>query len=249
MNASDNSIAGRLMARYKHRYFSKATYLAALKESLAGVSLDLGANAVSDIEARFAEGLAAGKSEAEIAAGLADPRQVAAKLKAASSSAAFAQRKSVPNLWRMFIALIGLAFFNLFMVVPAIVFAACLTAFYAVSFAVYVGGIAMTAGGVSGVNDVTIDRAYFAHPSSTTHAEPVRVHLTGDSLLVEPADNDGIHLSADIEGMSRGEQTAGGLALVAGGILMLLLSLLITKYTLIGLKRYVVMNYKMLVGA
>jgi hypothetical protein len=59
----------------------------------------------------------------------------------------------------------------------------------------------------------------------------------------------GIQISTDMDGESRTTQTFFGLAMVLGGILLFLLSLVITKYTFIGLKRYLKMNLSLLRGA
>jgi uncharacterized membrane protein len=247
---TDKSIAARFMARFKHRHMTRVSYLVALRTALAGAPADVAEQAYNDTDRLFAEGAAAGRSEAEIAQALPDPRKAAAQAKAAASGAAFAQTKSVPNLWRLFIALLGLAIFNLFMVIPAIVFTAFLTAFYAVAFACYVAGIAVTASGVSGVDDVVFDRD---SPVAIHGAGPQSAHieLTEDHLSVMPqADPDrGIRFSADIDSIGRGERTAGGIGLIGGGILLLLLCVVVTKYALIGLKRYAVMNWRLLANA
>jgi hypothetical protein len=52
-----------------------------------------------------------------------------------------------------------------------------------------------------------------------------------------------------MDGESRTTQTIVGVGLVLGGILLFLLSLVVTKYTLLGLKRYVRMNLSLLRGA
>lgn len=246
--STDNSIAARFMARFKHRHVTRVSYLVALKAALAGAPEEVAARVCDDTERAFAEGAAAGRTEAEIAQALPDPRKAAARAKAEASSAAFAEKKSVPNLWRMFIAFVGLAVFNLFMVIPAIVFTAVLTAFYAAAFACYVAGIAVTAGGVSGVDDVVFDR----NTPATMHGpQSARIEFGNDRLTIEPQEDPerGIRFSSDLDGVSRGELAAGGLGLIAGGIALLLLCLFVTKYALIGLKRYAVMNWRLLTNA
>ncbi|UUZ49012.1 hypothetical protein LP420_00110 [Massilia sp. B-10] len=47
---------------------------------------------------------------------------------------------------------------------------------------------------------------------------------------------------------SRATQVFIGIALVLGGIVLLLLSLVITRYTFIGIKRYIEMNISLLKG-
>ena len=57
-----------------------------------------------------------------------------------------------------------------------------------------------------------------------------------------------LHISADDGSDSRTTQTAIGLAMVLGGILASLLSMVVTRYTVIGLKRYAAMNFSLLRG-
>lgn len=59
----------------------------------------------------------------------------------------------------------------------------------------------------------------------------------------------GIRISTDMDGESRTTQTLVGFAMVLGGIVLFLLSLVITKYTFIGLRRYARMNVSLLKGA
>ena len=64
----------------------------------------------------------------------------------------------------------------------------------------------------------------------------------------ESVASQGIVFSTDTDEGSRTTQTFFGLAMVLGGIVLLLLSLVITRYTFIGLKRYIEMNYSLLKG-
>ena len=66
------------------------------------------------------------------------------------------QKKNPANLVRMLFSAIGLAIFNLFMVVPAMVFAALLACVYAAALGFYVAGIAITASGLSGANELVL---------------------------------------------------------------------------------------------
>jgi len=74
----------------------------------------------------------------------------------------------------------------------------------------------------------------------------------GQSELVirraEKVADTGIQITTDLDKESRTTQTVFGLAMVCGGILLFLLSLVVTKYTFIGLKRYLRMNLSLLKG-
>jgi hypothetical protein len=58
-----------------------------------------------------------------------------------------------------------------------------------------------------------------------------------------------LRISTDMDAESRTTQTLFGLGLVLGGIALFLLSLVITRYTFIGIKRYVQMNRSLLKGS
>ena len=59
----------------------------------------------------------------------------------------------------------------------------------------------------------------------------------------------GIKVYTDMDADSRATQTAVGLAMVIGGIVLFLLSLVVTRYTFIGIRRYIDMNLSLLKGA
>jgi hypothetical protein len=58
-----------------------------------------------------------------------------------------------------------------------------------------------------------------------------------------------LRISTDMDAESRTTQTLFGCGLVLGGIALFLLSLVVTRYTFIGLKRYVQMNRSLLKGS
>jgi uncharacterized membrane protein len=58
----------------------------------------------------------------------------------------------------------------------------------------------------------------------------------------------GIKFNADLDEASRATQSVLGFGLVLGGIVLLLLSLVVTRYTLVGARRYVEMNFSLLKG-
>jgi hypothetical protein len=59
----------------------------------------------------------------------------------------------------------------------------------------------------------------------------------------------GIQITTDVDAESRTTQTFIGLGLVCGGIVLFLLSLVATKYCVIGLRRYARMNLALLRGS
>jgi len=260
---------------------NKQDYLDALRRALAGLPPDLVAKTLDYYEQTFIEGAAAGRSEHEIAEDLGEPKKIALTLRSSTHRQAFEQKKTPVNLLRLLVSLVGLAIFNLFMVVPAAVYAALLATLYAVGLSFYLAGIAITASGLSGANELVLDgplRHVFIHDDDGGEGGERREtritigdtgieidHLPG-SLQREPAEpqgpgvssrmmeraealaGGGIRISTDMDRDARTTQTVFGVGMLLGGIAIFLLSLVVTRYTLIGIKRYIAMNVSLLKG-
>lgn len=266
----------------------KLDYLDALKRAMIGLAPELQARTLAWYEQRFVDGVAAGRSEADIARELDDPKKVALTLRANTHMHAFAEQKNPANLVRMLVSVLGLVFFNLFMVIPAAVVASLLAALYVGAFALYGVGIAITASGLAGANELVLDgplreiirdsadervrtsvsigdngveihqeslpqeeagadAAAEASPSASASSSP-----SSSSRVVRGAERvagSGIRISTEMDEASRTTQTALGLASVLGGILLFLISLVLTRYAALGVKRYVQMNLSLLRGS
>lgn len=256
-------------------------YLDALRRALAGLPPDLVAKTMRYYEQTFNEGLAAGRSGQEIAHELGDPKKIALTLRSNTQRQAFELKKTPVNLLRLLVSLAGLAIFNLFMVIPAAVYAALLATFYAMSLSFYLGGIAITASGLSGANELVLEgplRYMLIHDDDGGEGDDRRQtritigeagievdHLPGpvhaastpgapassSSRVIERAEalaGSGIHISTDLEQDARTTQSIFGMGMVIGGIVLFLLSLVVSRYTLIGLRRYIAMNVSLLKG-
>jgi uncharacterized membrane protein len=277
----------------------KLEYLDALKRALAGLPPELQARTLAYYEQRFVDGLAAGRAETDIARDLDDPKKIAMSLRANAHLSSFEQKRSPYNLVRLLVSALGLAVFNLFMVVPAIVYASLLATMYACALAFYVAGIAITASGLSGANELVFDgplRHFIAsHNDSAGSKARTKVRIDDEGVHVfeenrpEPlpapakdggkgedkaradaridaerddGDDDaapvikraeamaghGIRISTGMDAGARTTQTLFGLSMVVGAIILFLLSLVVTKYTIVGIKRYIDMNFSLLKG-
>jgi uncharacterized membrane protein len=283
----------------------KLEFLDALKRAMTGLAPEAQAKTLAFYEQRFVDGVAAGRSEEDIAAEQDDPKRIAMTLRANTHMQAFETKKNPANLVRMVVAALGLAIFNLFMVVPAMVYAALLAAMYACGLALYLGGAVITASGLSGANEIHLDgplRNMLAHSDWGDDGRRTKVNIsdTGIRIYSEDAAEDkgpsttvtvgaskdakdsasasdesekdgasdeeidkesvrvakrvesvasqGIVFSTDMDDGSRSTQTFFGLSMVLGGIVLLLLSLVVTRYTFIGIKRYIEMNFSLLKG-
>lgn len=285
----------------------KTEYLDALKRAMTGLAPEAQAKTLAFYEQRFVDGVAAGRSEADIAAEQDDPRKIAMTLRASSHMAAFEQKRNPANFVRMAFAAVGLTIFNLFMVVPAAVYAAVVTAMYICGLTFYLAGAAITAGGLSGSDEIRIDgqlRHILSEAITQDNGDdmPSRVTIDEDGIRIiteraeidkrrdaasdaenaaseaadaanaaerasasveaDPIDalahkaarraetvvTDKIASASEMDDESRATQVLIGIGLVLGGIVLLLLSLVITRYTFIGIKRYVEMNISLLKG-
>jgi uncharacterized membrane protein len=255
----------------------KLEYLDALKRAMTGLAPEIQARTLAYYEQRFIDGLAAGRSEADIARDLDDPKKIAITLRASSHMHAFEQSKNPANLLRLIVSAFGLIIFNLFMVVPAMVYAALLATVYACALAFYVAGIAVTASGLSGANELVLDgplRHFILNDRDDADSDVAQTNVSigengiqvlekkvdpardGDSdgathviRRAEAAAGGGIHISTDMDAGSRTTQSVLGIGMVLGAILLFLIGLVLTKYTFIGLKRYIEMNFSLLKGS
>jgi len=263
----------------------KLEYLDALKRALAGLPPELQARTLAWYEQRFVDGVAASRREEDVAQELGDPRQVAVTLRTSAHLDALKDKKPAGAPLRTLLSGLGLLVFNLFMAIPAAVYASLLVALYASAFGFYVSGIAITASGLAGANELVLS-APLDHVVVVDDGEPrrrpaqTRISISENGIHVfeeeveddvppaEPSATDGkdrstmrvirgaeavaerkIQITTDLDPDSRTTQTLFGCGLILGGIALFLLALVISKYTLIGLRRYARMNMSLLKGS
>lgn len=267
---------------------SKQQYLDALKQAMQGLPPETVAKTLAYYEQRFIDGLVAGKSEAEVYKELDEPRKIAMTLRATAHLNAFEQKKTPVNLVRVMVSFVGLAIFNLFMVIPALVYASLLLVVYVSAFAFYIGGVALTASGLSGQNELSLEGPLH-HVMALTHSRfdtkeeeaeakswriaindmGIQVKKAPDSEAEAAADDEAdqdtsrtsrlidragavasgdVHITTDFDSGARTTQTLIGFGLILGGIGLCLIGIVLTRYTVIGLRRYAAMNMSLLRG-
>jgi uncharacterized membrane protein len=273
----------------------KLEYLELLKRAMLGLPPEVQAKTLGYYEQRFVDGVNTGRSEQDVAQELDDPTKIAMTLRANSYSAQLGQQmhpqpamqaaaaggpqfampeKSSPaRMLRVLVSGAGLAIFNLFMIVPAMVYSALLFALYVCALAFYLSGIAITASGLAGNSDLLLDlptRYVQIDADDPDARRQVRVQIddTGIHVHEEGADADddrgprgsrlrrgaevvagnSLHITTDMDADSRTTQTLIGFGMVLGGIALFLLSLVVTRYTAVGIKRYIQMNFSLLKG-
>lgn len=278
----------------------KLEYLELLKRAMLGLPPELQAKTLGYYEQRFVDGLNAGRSEQDVATELDDPKKIAMTLRASSYSAqlgaqaagsfgaqtataggpqAAAPQFSMPEkrnpagVLRVLVSGAGLAIFNLFMIVPAMVFTALLMALYAAALAFYLSGIAVTASGLAGNSELLLDlptRYVQTDADDPDDKRQIRVQIDEKGINVHEEGDapDGteerpasrlrrgaevvagkqLHITTDMDADSRTTQTLFGFGMVLGGIALFLLSLVVTRYAAHGIKRYFQMNFSLLKG-
>jgi uncharacterized membrane protein len=279
----------------------KLEYLELLKRAMLGLPPELQAKTLGYYEQRFVDGINAGRSEQDVAQDLDDPTKIAMTLRANSYSAqlgaqagaqpafqaagareqyaqfAMPEKRGPANALRVLVSGAGLAIFNLFMLVPALVYSALLFALYAAALAFYLSGIAITASGLAGNSELLLDlpTRYVQLDDEDARRQlrvriddtGIHVHEEGDEAVAaddadprerrpasrlrrgaEAVAGNTVHITTDMDADSRTTQTVVGFGMVLGGIALFLLSLVVTRYTVVGFKRYVQMNFSLLKG-
>ena len=280
----------------------KLEYLDALKRAMLGLPPDIQAKTLAYYEQRFVDGIAAGRGEPDVARELDDPTKIAMTLRASAHlnafakeknpanavaekknpANAFAERPNPANVLRVMVSAVGLAIFNLFMLVPALVYTTLVLCLYLSALTFYVAGIATTASGLAGANELVLDwPSRFVTIDDDGRGRQLRVNIGSNGIVVneerpqvadplppeDKADPDSrlersralrsahaladstLRISTDMDAESRTTQTLFGLGLVLGGIALFLLSLVVTRYSFAGLRRYVQMNRSLLKGS
>jgi uncharacterized membrane protein len=283
----------------------KLEYLELLKRAMLGLPPEVQAKTLGYYEQRFVDGINSGRSEQDVAQELDDPKKIAMTLRANSYSAqlgaqfgaqfgaqaamqpamqpatpggpqfAVAGKSGPAGVLRVLVSGAGLAIFNLFMIVPALVYSALLFALYVAALAFYLSGIAITASGLAGNSDLLLDlptRYVQIDADDPDARRQVRVQIDDTGIHVHEEGGDGdaaddrgmrrsrlrrgaevvagntLHITTDMDADSRTTQTVFGFGMVLGGIALFLLSLVVTRYTAVGFKRYIQMNFSLLKG-
>jgi uncharacterized membrane protein len=248
---------------------NKTEYMNTLQQELQDLPVELRAETLAHYEQLFADGLAAGKSEHEITEKLANPRLVAAQKRANARFQNLKNDFSIGNIFTLFIALVGVAVFNFFMLIPAFIYGAFLFVAYLSSLCVYGAGIVVFAASISGVSDMEFKLPHQHHRvnghliSQHQYREAaVTVNLSESGIVVDK----GIHRKVieraqDFEKSGKVEMHTNtlsiknkmqtrhvfiGLGLLLVGTALLLLCIWMTRLTVFGFAKYFMWNLNLL---
>ena len=97
---------------------TRADFLARLKRGLVGLPTSAAADILNDYEAHFDDGVAAGRSEAEVAAALGDPERLARELKAEAGIQRWRQEQNPSAAAGAVFAVLGLGAIDILILLP-----------------------------------------------------------------------------------------------------------------------------------
>lgn len=250
---------------------NKTEYINLLRHELQDLPGDVQTRVLAETEQKFAAAMAEGKSEAELCDKLPHPRVIAAQARASTRFQHLKKDFSVGNFFGLLIALIGLMIFNLIMVVPAFAYGVFLFASYIGSLAVWVAGVGVLAASMSGVPEVKLNAGphhwHTQNHQSFDHrhfgVRDIRVDVNEHGIVIDDQDAkerqevraeenhgamhiDGRVSTITIKNHMQGRHFALGALLLGLGTGFLVLCLMLTRLTFVGVKKYLLWNISIL---
>ena len=132
---------------------TRTEFLSRLRQGLVGLPMSVAAEIVADYETHFADGAAAGRSEAEVATALGDPTRLARELRAEAGAQRWHQEKNPSAAAAAVFAVLGLGAIDILILLPILM--GVIGALFGVGIAVIAvfvtGGGIMVAGPFAGV--------------------------------------------------------------------------------------------------
>ncbi len=120
---------------------TRSEFLAQLRRGLTGMSPAAVDDIVADYDAHFTDALAAGRSEAEVAAALGDPARLARELRAEAGMKGWEAAKSPSSAASAILAIIGLGALDLLILLPIIGgVIGTLVGIFAAAIGLFIGG-------------------------------------------------------------------------------------------------------------
>ena len=137
---------------------TKAEFLDRLRQGLRGIPKSAGEEIMADYEGHFADGLAAGRSEQEIAAALGDPIRLARELRANAGIQQWEEKRSPANAVGAVFAVLGLGVIDILILLPILIPpVVVIFVIYIVALACFFGGVASF---VAGLFDLSGSEAF-----------------------------------------------------------------------------------------
>jgi uncharacterized membrane protein len=131
---------------------TRAEFLNSLKRGLVGLPTSAAADILNDYEAHFDDGIAAGRTEAEVASALGDPDRLARELKAEAGVKRWRQEQTPSAAAGAVFAVLGLGAIDILILLPLLMgVIGTLFGFFVAVIGVFIaGGVVMVAGPFAG---------------------------------------------------------------------------------------------------
>ena len=132
---------------------TRQAFMARLREGLRGLPPQAQAEIAADYEAHFADGAAAGRGEADVAASLGDPARLAQELRAEAGLKRWEEQRSPASAASAVFGLIGLGALDILIMLPVLMgVGGALLGLFAAVVALFFSGITVfVAGPFSGI--------------------------------------------------------------------------------------------------
>jgi uncharacterized membrane protein len=153
---------------------TRAEFMARLKTGLVGLPMASAAEIAADYEAHFEDGVAAGRSEAEVAAALGDPGRLARELRAEAGARRWRQEQTASSAAGAVLGTIGLGALDILVLLPFLS-----TVLGVLLSIVVIGLLAFIAGGF-----VLVAGPFFGAPGGVLAAVLMGVGLIGLSVFL-----------------------------------------------------------------
>lgn len=170
---------------------NKTEYMNTLRQELEGLPGAIIEEALWHYEGLFVNGMMEGKTEEDIANSLPKPSIVAAQRRAKLRADTVKRDLHPGNLARLLVALVAVLFFNLLMVIPAIIYSTLLFAAYISGLSIYFAGILVTAASLAGVPQMTF---YIPHGQHHVHIDDHHHRRYGHGDVTVDIGGSGIHI-------------------------------------------------------
>ncbi|MBI3714323.1 MAG: DUF1700 domain-containing protein [Burkholderiales bacterium] len=133
---------------------NRTEYMNTLAQELQSLPQSVIQDTLRHYEQKFTDGIASGKTEAELAASFPNPRLIAAQLRASQRFQHLKRDFNVGNFFGLMMAILGLMILNFFMLIPAFIAASFVFVAYLASLCVYGAGVVVLAVSLSGVESL-----------------------------------------------------------------------------------------------
>jgi len=132
---------------------TRQAFMARLREGLAGLPAQTVADIVADYDTHFADGVAAGRSEYDVAAALGDPGRLARELRAEIGLKAWEENRNPSGAAAAVFAVLGLGAIDILILLPVLmgVGGAMFGIAVAVIAVFFAGGVVFAAGPFTGI--------------------------------------------------------------------------------------------------